>query len=611
MRKKILVGLFQSNNLIMKKTFLIAVILFSFFAVKAQNQHQKKYNLDFENFDSEKQNMPEGWFKWGNLEKLTGEITGEKIGNGNSVGKIISNNKSKFGCITYRVPANYVGDSIRLTGRIKHENVDGSVGLVMRINGYKGTLAFENMQGYKIKGTNDWKEYSIKLPYPTGTEFIYAGGILTGKGTAWFDDFAITIDGKDIQTMEETPKIYLNNNNNNPDELNSAIHNSSTPIDLSTNESLSSSLDALIEKLGNKKIVSIGESTHGTSEFYRLREIITKRLIQEKGFNTVVLESPYDDIELLNKDLITRPLDTLIKNHLFSIYQTKEMKSFLQWYKDNRSKYNIKFKGCDDSNWVLYELLSENVKNDKDEKLSKLLQKLKSNIAKKPASSFKEELKINLTTYATILEIENYLESTNKLSSSLKEILFNGKTTYINYVNRKNGKQFQSRDEIMADRISYLAQNNDTKIIVWAHNAHISNEVITDNEIGIMGRDLKKEFKNDYHSIGLTTLKGSYSFIEEKFINGDHFYMDKLKNTDIQTPETNLWENSLALNGKAFYLDMPTLSKELKTDAITGPTKLIGYNKETKEDIYQLQFIKLFDSLIFIENTNATTPFNE
>jgi erythromycin esterase-like protein len=41
----------------------------------------------------------------------------------------------------------------------------------------------------------------------------------------------------------------------------------------------------------------------------------------------------------------------------------------------------------------------------------------------------------------------------------------------------------------------YLAHNSDSKIIVWAHNAHISNEIITDNEIGIMGRNLKQEFK--------------------------------------------------------------------------------------------------------------------
>jgi erythromycin esterase-like protein len=74
----------------------------------------------------------------------------------------------------------------------------------------------------------------------------------------------------------------------------------------------------------------------------------------------------------------------------------------------------------------------------------------------------------------------------------------------------------------MADRISYLAHNSDSKIIVWAHNAHISNEIITDNEIGIMGRNLKQEFKMTIILLDYYT-KGSYSFIDERFINGDHF----------------------------------------------------------------------------------------
>jgi erythromycin esterase-like protein len=66
-----------------------------------------------------------------------------------------------------------------------------------------------------------------------------------------------------------------------------------------------------------------------------------------------------------------------------------------------------------------------------------------------------------------------------------------------------------------------ILHNSDSKIIVWAHNAHISNEIITNNEIGIMGRNLKQEFKN-YHSITYYT-KG-YSFIDERFINGDILY---------------------------------------------------------------------------------------
>ena len=585
------------------KTFFICLtILVSHSKTFAQN----KYNLSFDDFDSVNQTMPNGWFKWGFFE----EVRGEKINNENFVGKVVSDPEGKFGCITYRIPANYVGDTIRLTGRIKYEKVKGYVGLLMRIDGFgRGkTLAFESMQRLKIKGTNDWKEYSIKLPYPNHAKSINVGGILGGKGTAWFDDFKITIDDKDIQTLKETPKIHLRNYN--ADKLKSAIGNSSTSIDLSTSDNLSATLDPLIAKLGDKKIVSIGESTHGTSEFYQLREIITKRLIQEKGFNTVVLESPYDDIELLNKELSESSLDSLIKKHLFSIYQTQEMKSFLQWYKENRVTHNIQFKGCDDSYWAFYELLDDNIGSINDKKLNKLLTELKSNITKSSTNNLKKEDKISTAIYYNILAIENHLKSTNSLTRGVEEILFNGKNTYINHINIKDKKQFQSRDEIMADRISYLAKEKNSKIIVWAHNAHISNEVIAENEIGIMGRDLKKEFGNNYHSIGLSTLGGSYSFVDEKFINGDHSYADTLKRTKMQSTETYLWENALALNGKSYYLDMSTLKNELNTDEILGPIKLIGYGKETKKDIYQILFLKLFESLIFIENTNATTPIS-
>jgi erythromycin esterase-like protein len=163
----------------------------------------------------------------------------------------------------------------------------------------------------------------------------------------------------------------------------------------------------------------------------------------------------------------------------------------------------------------------------------------------------------------------------------------------------------------MADRISFLAKESDEKIIVWAHNAHISNEIITDNEIGIMGRDLKKEFGEDYYTIGLTTLNGDYSYIDEKFINGDHNYTEKLKTAPFQPIEGLFWENALSENGNSFVADMSDLTNELDTDKIIGPTKFIGYSKESEEDIYFLPLIKDFDCLIFIKQTNATTPIFE
>jgi len=566
---------------------------------------QNKYNLDFNNFDSENQELPEGWTNWSEFKNV--EVTAEKIEAGNTIGKVISKNKKKYGCIAYTIPANYEGDTIVLTGKMKFEDVKTSVGLLLRIDDEKhNVLEFENMERFKINGTKDWEEYKVKLPYPKGAENIYVGGLLNGKGVAWFDDFKIEIDGKNIQTLKEIPKITLDSSD--VVKLDAAIENASSSIDLSTNESLEASLNSLISEVGDKRIVAIGESTHGTSEFYKLREIITKRLIQDKGYNMVVLESPYDNIELLNKDLDSEPLADLITKHLYSIYHTEEMKSFLEWYKDNRFKYTIRFIGNDDSTWRFYELLEANLDGIKDAQLDKLMKKLKSNLTKINKVNAKKKFELGIVIYNDIETIEKHLEAKNELTNTIEETLFNGKSTYVNYVNLKNNNPFQSRDEIMAKRISYLAKNKDNKIIVWAHNAHISNEIIVDNEIGIMGRDLKQEFGVDYHSIGLTTLKGSYSYIDNKFINGDPNFSDKLNKASIQSTNLHLWENVFSNNGDAFYLDITTLINDLKTDDILGYTKLFGYGKETKQDIYKVPLLKYFDTLIFIEQTNATTP---
>lgn len=582
-----------------KTRFIICVIVF---LTQLLAFSQQKYNLNFDDFDTENQKLPTGWFKWGNFEI----VTGEKINHENSVGKVVSDKKGTFGCIAYSIPANYVGDTIKLSGRIKYENVEDYVGLLMRIDGFSGksALAFESMQKLKIKGSSDWKEYSIKLAFPSNAKTIIVGGILGKKGVAWFDDFKITIDGVDIQTLNEAKKPTLENLNS--DELSLALTKSSIQLDLSNQDNLHLSLDSLIAKVGNKKIVAIGESTHGTSEFYKLREVITKRLIKEKGFNLVVLENPYDDIELLNQNLSLEPIDDLIRKHLFSIYQTKEIKSFLQWYKDNRANFHVEFKGCDDSFWVFHELLTSQTISFQDKKLNNLLEKLKSNILKSTTHHLRKQQKANVLIYVNILEIEKYLKLTNKLTQSLEETLFNGKNTYINYINISKNKPIESRDEIMAKRISFLANNQNAKIVVWAHNAHISNKVITDNEIGIMGRNLKREFGDDYHSIGLMTSKGNYSYIEEKFINGDHDYSDILKNANFLDTEKFSWEQIFSQNGKAFYIDMSKLNTLFQSNEIIGSTKLIGYSKETQEDIYYLPIIKLFDSLLFIEETKAT-----
>ena len=53
--------------------------------------------------------------------------------------------------------------------------------------------------------------------------------------------------------------------------------------------------DALVDLVGDARIVLIGEASHGTHEFYAERAAITRRLISERGFSAVCIEGDWPD----------------------------------------------------------------------------------------------------------------------------------------------------------------------------------------------------------------------------------------------------------------------------------------------------------------------------
>jgi erythromycin esterase-like protein len=58
---------------------------------------------------------------------------------------------------------------------------------------------------------------------------------------------------------------------------------------------------ALLRLVGNAPLVLIGEASHGTHEFYRIRAEITKRLIREKGFQAIAVEADWPDAYRVNR----------------------------------------------------------------------------------------------------------------------------------------------------------------------------------------------------------------------------------------------------------------------------------------------------------------------
>ncbi len=111
--------------------------------------------------------------------------------------------------ISFEIPSQYKGKEIELRAYMKQKNIkDGSVGLILKIDGEDGPLKFENMHDKNNSGTIDWKKYSIKIPFPKETKTISIGALNSGKGQLWVDDFEILIDGKDIIQAEKKEIKY-------------------------------------------------------------------------------------------------------------------------------------------------------------------------------------------------------------------------------------------------------------------------------------------------------------------------------------------------------------------------------------------------------------------
>src|SRR5438552_1449543 len=54
-------------------------------------------------------------------------------------------------------------------------------------------------------------------------------------------------------------------------------------------------LDPLLARIGDARVVLLGEATHGASEFYRIRARISQALIERKGFNMVAVGADWPD----------------------------------------------------------------------------------------------------------------------------------------------------------------------------------------------------------------------------------------------------------------------------------------------------------------------------
>jgi protein-L-isoaspartate(D-aspartate) O-methyltransferase len=92
---------------------------------------------------------------------------------------------------------------------------------------------------------------------------------------------------------------------------------------------------AMFDRFAGARVVLLGEATHGTSEFYRARTAITRRLIEQHGFDVVAIEADWPDAAAVDRYVRDKPGrprgDKAFKRFPLWMWRNHETHDFIEW----------------------------------------------------------------------------------------------------------------------------------------------------------------------------------------------------------------------------------------------------------------------------------------
>jgi erythromycin esterase len=360
----------------------------------------------------------------------------------------------------------------------------------------------------------------------------------------------------------------------------------------------SKDLDILLDRIGDSQFVLLGEASHGTSEFYRWRTEITKRLIDEKEFSFIAVEGDWPDCYKVNRYIKGFPDSDNNNNKsaydiLYSfnrwptwMWANEEIMELVKWLKSFNDQEKQKQKDNSNSNFIptkklvgfygldLYSLW------ESMEAILQYLKKVDPNAVKNAIEAYNcfEPYGKDVENYAraTAFVPENCEDEVIEMLTSLRSKMddYSRKRDHVNrekeeeYFNaeqnaitakdaefyyrtmiRGDVKSWNIRDTHMMETLERLitfhddGNNNDSnsKAIVWAHNTHIGDARATDmskdNMINL--GELVRERKNMNNTvlIGFGTYKGSVIAAKK--------WGEKMEQIEVPPAIDGSWDNIL------------------------------------------------------------------
>ncbi|HEX2641627.1 MAG TPA: erythromycin esterase family protein, partial [Thermoanaerobaculia bacterium] len=390
-----------------------------------------------------------------------------------------SEKSGAFGVATRIFPAEELGGGrkVRYSGHIRSEGIEhGYVGLWLRVDGPSGVLAFDNMDGRGVSGTTPWKRYDIELTVPPEAKAVYFGALLSGDGKAWVDDLSFEVDGK---PWVEAPLPPLSA----PSEAAVAwLKEKAIPFTTSEAGHGFADLQPLKKIVGDARIVSLGEATHGTREFFQMKHRLTEFLATEMGFTLFAIEANMPEAYRVNDYVLTGQGDPkeLLRGMYFWTWDTQEVLDMILWMREfNRSgKGRIQFLGFDMQTPTVAIENAKKLAAEADPGLAPKLEEAYASFAdwgRLPAPDAKKNEQ-RLVGAQQALEI---LESARprlfeKLGKEKADWAIQNARVAVQEEEGATGKV--SRDQSMAKNVDWILEQAPpgSKIVLWAHNYHVS-----------------------------------------------------------------------------------------------------------------------------------------
>lgn len=369
-------------------------------------------------------------------------------------------------------------------------------------------------------------------------------------------------------------------------------------------------LQPLKEIVGSARIVGLGESTHGTREFFQLKQRIFEFLVREMGFTVMGMETNMPEAFDLNHYVLTGegdPVKALSNTHNWR-YDTEEVLELIRWMRNyNGNPANtrkVKFYGFDmrSSARAAKVVLSylRRVDPNQASSLEPVLLLLSNPLAVEDHALSKSHIEHCAAAVAGILSrLDERRPAYVRLSSAGEWSLVRQHTRVLTQLFRA-GDNRQSRDRSMATNVEWILDEEgpNAKIALWAHNYHVAVQA---NQ---MGDFLKKEFGNAMVVFGVAFNQGGF----RAFGSGKDYY--EFQDFDVHPALEGTLEATLAAAHLPIALvpfhRLPAegpakewLNSELRTRQVSS---------YSEADDARVRAASAYDAMLFLDRTSAAHP---